>query len=117
MGTNYYAVKTRPTTARLTHIGKSSMGWLFLFQTQYEPYNDPPIVWNTWNQIKEWLKANTLDKKDYVIIDEYDEIISYHDFVKLVEEKQKDPDCRENPHNFEYCKNVDGYRFCDEYFS
>jgi len=109
MGTNYYAVRTRPTTAEPIHIGKSSIGWLFLFQTQ--------IVWNTWNQVKEWLKANTLDKKDYVIIDEYDEIISYHDFVKLVEEKQKDPNCRNNSHNFEYCKNVDGYRFCDEYFS
>jgi len=109
MGTNYYAVRTRPTTAEPIHIGKSSIGWLFLFQTQ--------IVWNTWNQVKEWLKANTLDKKDYVIIDEDDDIISYHDFVKLVEEKQKDPNCQTNPHNFEYCKNVDGYRFCDEYFS
>jgi len=109
MGTNYYVVRTRPTTAEPIHIGKSSIGWLFLFQTQ--------IVWNTWNQVKEWLKANTLDKKDYVIIDEDDDIISYHDFVKLVEEKQKDPNCQTNPHNFEYCKNVDGYRFCDEYFS
>lgn len=31
MGTNYYAVKKKPTIAEPLHIGKSSCGWKFLF--------------------------------------------------------------------------------------
>ena len=32
MGTNYYAVRKRPSLYdRTIHIGKSSVGWLFLF--------------------------------------------------------------------------------------
>ena len=31
MGTNYYAVKNKPTVSSPIHIGKSSMGWKFCF--------------------------------------------------------------------------------------
>ena len=117
MGTNYYVVRNRPTTQSPVHIGKSSAGWFFNFQTQNERWYDPPIVWNTFNQVKEWLKKYTVDSKEYVIIDEYDEIISMDDFVEMVERKQKDPYALKNPDNFTYSKNIDGYRFSDEDFS
>ena len=35
--------------------------------------------------------------------------IAEHRFVELVEEAQKNND----PDNFDYCRNVDGYRFAD----
>ena len=61
MGTNYYAVRTRPTTDTPIHIGKSSYGWLFHFQAQNDHWNDPPLVWNTYDQVKEWLYENTFN--------------------------------------------------------
>jgi hypothetical protein len=85
MGTNYYVVRTRPTIQEPVHIGKSSAGWLFHFQTQNEKWYDPPIVWNTFNQVKDWLKKYTVDSKEYVIIDEYDRIISLDEFLEMVE--------------------------------
>lgn len=116
MGTNYYVVRNRPTTQSPVHIGKSSIGWFFNFQTQNERWYEPPIVWNTFKQVKEWLKKYTVDSKEYVIIDEYDEIISMDDFLEMVERKQNDPHAIENPDNFTYSKNVDGYRFTDDDF-
>ena len=117
MGTNYYAVKNRPTTRDPIHIGKSSIGWLFNFQAHNETWETPPVVWNTFNQVKDWLKKYTVDSSEFVIIDEYDEIIPYEDFIQLVEDKQNDKHCRSNPDNFSYhVSNVDGYRFSDSEF-
>ena len=109
MGTNYYAVRNRPTTEEPIHIGKSSLGWKFNFQTQNEKWNEPPVVWNTYDQVYEWLHKYTVESDLYVIIDEYDEIISFDDFVALVEKKQSE----NNPDDFTYSKNVNGYRFSD----
>ena len=117
MGTNYYLVKNRPSVYEPIHIGKSSAGWLFLFQTQNDTWNDPPIVWNTYQQVKRVLYELTEEKQDYVIMDEYDEIVPYEEFIELVNHKQNDPHCRENPDNFHWSKNVDGYRFTDDEFS
>ena len=116
MGTNYYAVRNKPTTQEPIHIGKSSAGWLFCFQRHNDTWSDPPVVWNTWTQIKTWLKENTVDKTDYVIIDEYDEVITLDDFIEMVEEKQRDKFCKANKDNFTYSDNVDGYRFSNEDF-
>ena len=114
MSTNYYLCKNGPTTNEPIHIGKSSYGWLFCFQSQNHPYDEPGVVWNTYNQVKAELKRMTVDSTNYVIIDEYDSIISYDDFIKLVDEIQADPDNQENPDNFSYdTRNVDGYRFTD----
>lgn len=112
MGTNYYAVKNRPTTTEPIHIGKSSIGWRFLFQTQNDTWNDPPVVWNTYDQVYEWLYKNTVEKEDYVIINEYDEIISFEKFIQLVEEKQK----INNPDDFTFTRNMNGFRFTDNEF-
>ena len=112
MGTNYYAVRTRPTTDEPIHIGKASIGWKFLFQAMDEKYNEPPVVWNTYDQVYEWLYKHTVESNDYVIIDEYDEVISFDDFIELVEEKQNE----NNKDDFTYARNVNGYRFTDGWF-
>lgn len=112
MGTNYYAVKNRPTVTEPIHIGKSSFGWRFCFRQQNEKYDNPPVVWNTFEQVREWLHKYTVDSNQYVIMNEYDEIVSFDDFIKLVEEKQQNY----NPDNFKYSRNVNGYRFTDEEF-
>ena len=116
MGTNYYAVKNRPSIESPIHIGKSSAGWLFSFQSQNEKWHDPPIVWNTYNQVCEWLYEHTVESQEYVIVNEYDEIVPYADFIDMVQEKKNDPFCANNPDNFHYARNVDGYRFTDEEF-
>lgn len=110
MGTNYYVVPNRPSIAEPIHIGKSSAGWMFHFQEQHEEWNEPAFVWSTFDEVKDWLKKNTVDSDKFVIINEYDKVISYDDFVKLVETKQCE-DCN-NKENFSYgVKNVNGYRF------
>lgn len=117
MGTNYYVVPNRPSVETPVHIGKSSIGWTFLFQSQNDTWHEPPIVWNTYKQVHDWLYEYTVQSNDYVIMDEYDRIISFSDFIELVEEKQQDEHNLSNPHLYEYCRNVDGYRFSDEWFS
>lgn len=112
MGINYYAVRNRPTTDGPIHIGKSSFGWKFCFQTQNDTWNEPPVVWNTYNQVYTWLYKYTVESDIYVIINEYDEVISFDDFIAMIEEKQNE----DNPDDFTYSKNVDGYRFTDSEF-
>lgn len=117
MGTNYYAVKTTPTVSDPIHIGKSSYGWLFLFQEQDEPYHEPPVVWHNIEEVRQWLYRHTVEIGDYAIVDEDDEMIQFGDFMNMVESKQRDPRCNRNPDNFYYSKNVDGYRFTEGSFS
>ena len=117
MGTNYYLVKNGPTSQEPIHIGKSSIGWLFHFQSQNRTWDSPPVVWNTYNQVKDTLKRLTVDSDEFVIIDEYDEVISFDDFCELVDRKQEDPYCLDNEDNFAYnVRNMDGYRFDDQDF-
>jgi len=118
MGTNYYAVKNKASISEPIHIGKSSCGWLFNFQDQNNTWNDIPVVWHTYPQVKEWLKKYTTGKNPpYVILDEYDRTIAYEEFIDLVEKKQKDKRNLSNPDNFTYSKNIDGYRFSEGEFS
>ena len=112
MGTNYYAVRNKPSVEDPIHIGKSSFGWKFNFQSHNEPYHYPPIVWNTYDQVCEWLHKYTVESNDYIILNEYDEVISFDEFIQKVEEKQKE----NNPDDFTYARNVNGSRFTDEEF-
>ena len=107
MGTNYYAVKKKPTIREPLHIGKSSIGWKFLFH-EVNKYNsfDWDLEIHTFEQWKEFLKNNN----EIVILNEYDEEVSVIEFLDLVEKKQKEK-------NDEYSKNVNGYRFTDRDFS
>lgn len=117
MGVNYYVVRNRPTTEPPIHIGKSSIGWLFLFQSHNETWKTPSVVWNTYEQVKEWLKKYTVDNENFVIIDETDEVISFEEFFEMIDNKQTDGFCLSNSDNFAHCRNVNGYRFTDECFS
>ena len=118
MGTNYYAVRRKPTIAEPIHIGKSSGGWLFVFQEQNINWGEYHCIWHTYNQVKDWLKKHTTGKNPpYTILNEYDEEISFEQFVIIVDTKQKDERCLNNPDNFAFCKNIDGYRFSEGDFS
>ena len=104
MSTNYYLVKNRPSVSEPLHIGLSSAGWRFLFYK--------PSLWeigvpiNTYEQWRDYLKEST-ESGEYVIMNEYDELVSYDDFIKLVQSKQSE----NRPDMFAYCENVNGYRF------
>ena len=110
MGTNYYAVKKKPTITSPLHIGKSSCGWKFLFH-EVSKYNefDYDLEIHTFEQWKEFLENNN----EIVILDEYDREVSTKEFLELVSKKQKE----NNTDDFRYCKNVNGYRFADGDFS
>lgn len=110
MGTNYYAVRNKPTVREPIHIGKSSWGWRFLFQYQDDNWAEPPIFWSNYEEVKEWLYKYTVENKEFVIMDEYDNIVPYEEFIDLVEQKQK-----ENLHDI-HEDIVDGYRFMKGWF-
>ena len=109
MGTNYYVVPNRPSVAEPIHIGKSSYGWMFLFQEIDSPWYEPPVVWHTYEQVIDWLQKYTVDTDEYVILDEYDRIVPLDELVGLIKSKQEMG--ADNPDNFTHCKNVNGYRF------
>lgn len=76
MGTNYYVAKNSCKCCNRYdeeyHIGKSSVGWAFTFQG----YVIEKLI--SWSQWKEFLKNQE-------IRDEYGDVVSYEDFVSLVE--------------------------------
>lgn len=110
MGTNYYLVKNKPSIDSGLHIGKSSIGWRFLFRKPSIWEADKPL--NTFEQWRDYLKETT-ESGTHVVMNEYDEIVSLDDFLKLVEMKQKE----DRTDMFEYCENVNGYRFAKGEFS
>ena len=112
MGTNYYAVKKEPTVLSSIHIGKSSMGWKFCFHKvcSFENYiNEEPL--NTFPQWKKFLEEQTANG-NIVIMNEYDEIVELNYLLELIESKQSE----DNPDNFTWSDNIDGYRFTDGEF-
>lgn len=46
-------------------------------------------------------------------MNEYDEVVSYDWLMELIKNKQKE----DKPDMFQYCENVNGYRFSDSEFS
>ena len=110
MGTNYYLVKNKPSTDSGLHIGKSSLGWRFLFHKPPIWETDKPL--NTFEQWRDYLKETT-ESGNYVILNEYDEVVSLDNFLKMVANKQNE----NKPDMFEYCENVNGYRFASGDFS
>lgn len=112
MGTNYFALERKFSLHRnCLHIGKSSMGWRFLFQgyQDYELDWDKPHI--NINSVEDWKEF--LSNKEYGILNEYDEEVSYDEFFEMVEEKQKE----NNPEDFRYNANINGYRFSYKDFS
>ena len=102
---------------RGVHIGKSSTGWLFNFQDQDVLQDDVHIKWHSYEDVMSFLKEWVDEKKIFTIIDEYDREISYPEFKDFVDTKQSDPHNLENPDNFTYSRNVNGYRFSEGDFS
>jgi hypothetical protein len=88
MGTNYY-VRTNHcehcNRHETQHIGKSSWGWAFSFRGYRY---DGLCSWQDW---KTYLK-------DKVIIDEYDEIKPYDEFVNMIETVKAPDYTREDGH-------------------
>lgn len=110
MGTNYYLVKNRPSVEGGLHIGKSSMGWRFLFYKP--PFYEHDRCLNTFEQWRDYLKEVT-EEGTHIIMSEYDEIFTFDEFMYLVESKQRE----QSEDMFAYCENVNGYRFSDWEFS
>ena len=105
MGTNYYAVKKKPRIVKVYddfHIGKSSIGWKFVFQKQPEYYNN-------FEEFKNFI----LNNDEWEIKDEYGRKIKPQELLDFIEEKQKE----NNVDDFTYNENIDSYRFCDTDFS
>ena len=106
MGTNYYAVRRKPSLyGRAIHIGKNSCGWKFLFRDCDE--------FHTYPQFKRWLDEEV--PNEYVLFNEYNEEITKEELLDLIEYQQKEN--KNNEENFAYgVKNIDGYRFSDRDF-
>lgn len=99
------------------HIGKSSMGWLFNFQSQDTEIDGIPLKWHTYTEVKAWLTEYVTNQKKFVIKDEYGKELTVDELFDLIDTKQSDPHNLENPDNFTYCSNVNGYRFSSGDFS
>lgn len=113
MGTNYFAVKNKPSCTEPLHIGKASIGTMFLFAEQ-NGCNDHGAEWYTFKDVKKWLEKNVLESRCYVIVDEEDSIVGYDRFMELVDFKQKK--FKDNPDNFKVAENHLGYRFMKGWF-
>ena len=89
MGTNYYCLDENPDFEKSvitqltepqflkTHIGKSSYGWCFSLHV---------IPENNLNNLNDWMKY--LESK--LIINEYDDVVSFDDLIKIIVDRSKD---------------------------
>lgn len=109
MSTNYYAVRVEPSLYNRTiHIGKSSVGWLFCFHSCDE--------FRSFSQFERFLDLE-VRTGNYVLFNEYGEKVEPDWLIHLIDAKQRDTHCLENPDNFTWDENVDGYRFSKGEFS
>lgn len=85
MGTNYYLKIPQSETCDhcgradrydTLHVGKSSGGWKFLFDTEYGKFKS----------FKDWREV--LEKYPNCLFDEYEKKVSLEEFYKIVESKQ-----------------------------
>lgn len=112
MSTNYYAMKNKVSLyPPAIHIGKSSLGHKFLFRGysgDVEGLNNEKL---NIASVEDWKKY--LDNNELVILDEYDDLISYKEFFDMIENMQ----LNESEDDFKYNGNIDGYRFDFREFS
>lgn len=108
MGTNYYVKhKNRKVRQEDLHIGKRSYGWEFNFQAIEEDdyYNIPKI-----STKKQWFEY-LINHKDE-IFNEYDENISFREFIEIVETASPGT-IRKDGHkllnHYDECIRKDGY--------
>lgn len=102
MGTNYYVESDPPCPTcghekERLHIGKSSLGWQFLFA----PYPDLGLTsWKAWRAY--------LEKRPGLIRDEYGRAMPLDEFAALVASKQDDLGAEER-------HDSDGFRFARDW--
>lgn len=109
MGTNYY-LKSKPCETCYhcqseLHIGKSSMGWKFLFKLHHHPLNIYCY--------QDWLIHLKDIKK--VIYNEYNEKIEFEQLLDLIE-KKRNGKSQANLDSYFY-QDEEGYDFCSNEFS
>lgn len=109
MGTNYY-LKSKPCETcghcqTELHIGKSSMGWRFLFRS----YNYETKI----NSFDDWLLE--LNNPNKVIYNEYHEKIELAELLELIEDKRNGKSQAHLAHYF--FQDEKGYDFCHNEFS
>lgn len=102
---NYYAVIKKRCTecgadAETVHLGKSSSGWVFIFNLNGKKY------YKNASEMKDWLEGRT-------IINEAGAKVSEKYFWNLVEEKQRTGKFQSG----EGILNIDGFQFINGYFS
>ena len=107
MGTNYY-FRTNICNCcdryDEKHIGKSSAGWQFSFQG-YSASNGDDVEITSWEDWKSFILDNTGG-----IFDEYGKFYYFHEFIKLVEDKQKGTFNNEpNKNHYDYLKEEGRY--------
>ena len=107
MGTNYYGRLKKPKRKTYLdyesfHIGKSSCGWKFAFQTNK--------YFTNFEEFKKWLEDD-----NFVIYDEYNRKVDKKEFLEKILNKQKDGESQS--HYDEYTKNIDGFDFIENDFS
>lgn len=119
MGTNYYAVTKYCQHCKRgnpIHIGKSSVGWMFVFHGYPDPWDEVQI--RSW---AEW-KYCLLNEADH-IEDEYGKLVSFADFKKVVENRHNPSGLKipanEIPHHHKdkYWLDPEGQSFCSLEFS
>lgn len=109
MGTNYYMVRTRPTLDSPLHIGKSSGGWKFLFHLVDSFEYDVKL--QNYEDWKDFIYDGVMSG-DFVILNEYEHQLSPDEMFEIIDNNQKN----ENPDDFTYDENINGYRFSDRDF-
>ena len=121
MGTNYYH---RSNTCLCCdrydehHIGKSSAGWTFNFHGERDKNPEFNPLGETIVSFADWKKRLKIGR----IFDEYDEEISFEDFVKLIESKRNEKNnhtlyCRENHPEQKCWIDENGHSFSEGEFS
>lgn len=108
MGTNYYGRLKRPKRKTYLdyekfHIGKSSCGWKFCFQTNKH--------FKSFEEFKKWLNDD-----NFIIFDEYGRKVDKNEFLKMILDKQNEDETQTRYDN-EYTRNIDGFDFTDNDFS
>lgn len=104
MGTNFYArMNTCEQCGRYEeiHLGKSSMGWKFLFKLNKEFYEDK-------DSFEKFIKGIDVD-----IYDEYGSRIHVHELLALIDSKQAE----KHDHYGKHIKIIGGYDFDETEFS
>lgn len=108
MGTNYYGRLKKPKRKTYLdyekfHIGKSSCGWKFCFQTNKH--------FKSFEEFKKWLNDD-----NFIIFDEYGRKVDKNEFLKMILDKQNEDETQTRYDN-EYTRNIDGFDFTDNDFS